>query len=56
MTLLEKAQKAISEVDNGFIASPAERLAALRILRDDVEDRIWNIKLATGIGLWRDNQ
>jgi hypothetical protein len=55
MTLLEKAQSAIAELD-GQSWPPCDRLAELRILRDDIEDRIWNIKLATGIGLWRENQ
>ena len=55
MTPLESALQSIRQVVDSDMPM-AERLATLRIIRDEAEDRIWDIKLATGIGLWRDNQ
>ncbi len=54
MTYLEVAQKAIASlVEEDRRAD--KTLADLKVLRDDIEDRIWTLKLATGIGLWKDN-
>jgi hypothetical protein len=54
MTLLERAKKAIADVANDpSIETEYERLYVLKAMRDDIEDRIWDLKLATGIGLWK---
>lgn len=53
MTRLETAEQAIADLCDDRLTTPTETLRSLKVLRDDVEDRIWNIKLATGIGLWK---
>jgi hypothetical protein len=58
MTLPEKlgrARKAVASIaDDPSIETEYERLYLLKAMRDDIEDRIWDLKLATGIGLWRE--
>ncbi len=53
MTLLEKAIESINAVDSDPDASARVRLESLKVLRDLVEDHIWDLKLATGLGLWK---
>ena len=54
MTLLERVKKAIADIaDDPEFETDYERLFVLKAMRDDIEDRIWDLKLATGIGLWK---
>jgi hypothetical protein len=54
VTLLEKALKAVADLAEANGVSPRETLAALKAVLDDVDKRIWDIKEATGIGLWKE--
>ncbi len=47
------ARDAIEKLYTDPALIPYQRLEELKLLRDLADDRVWDIKQATGIGLWR---